>query len=234
MSEALVLPMRETPEVKRLLELMDASGNQAQRQELISMVNYVDILTNQYNTIMKELTELKEKVGGITDKKNPLSVMMEHLTNVVADIGAKLKALKDSIIEFANNTFDTAKDKGLSAVGAVAGALHIHEGLEAISKGLGNAAAKVENLENFHHERMESKLLTEFEIPAELGSLSMDELKAVYAKLLDIGMNEDLSSAENAVLQDMVEEIEGMLPDSGEFTQANEAEIEAEQGAEMQ
>ena len=178
------------------------------------------------------MSELKEKINGMSNRRNPVAVMAEHLGSIVAGIGEKLKALKDSIVEIAQNTLEAAKEKSLSAAGAVAGTLHIHEGLEAVSKGLGNAAAKVGNLENFHMERVESKLVSEFEIPSELGSLSQGELNEVYAKLLDIGMNEDLSSAENTIVQDLVEEIEGMLPErDNEFEQTRE--YETEQGEEM-
>ena len=230
---ALALPIRDNADVIKLLDLLNAPGFQAEKQGFISLISYVDVITEQYNNIMTELSDVKDRLGDMGGKKNPLTVMVEHLSNVVSSIGEKLKALKDSIVEFAQNTIDAAKDKGLSALGAVSETLHLHEGLESISKSLGQAAAKCENLEKFHHDRVESKLLTEFEIPADLDSLSNDELKIVYDKLLDMGMNADLSSCENAIVQDLMEEIEAKLPELGENAQAHEIEAEADQGAEM-
>jgi len=230
----LALPISDNPDIKNLLELMQSPGYESEREGFMSILNYTDALSDQYNKIMTELTDLKEKISDITDRKNPVSAMIEHLTNVLTGIGEKLKTLKDNIFEFTKNTLDAVKDNSLSAVGAVAGSLHIHEGLEAISKGLGSAAAKVENLENFHTERIESKLLTEFEIPSDLVSLSQEELKTVYAELLNIGMYEDLSLRENAIVQDLIEEVEGMLPErDNDFEQPQELELEAEQGEEL-
>ena len=152
----LAIPLRDNPDIKKLLELMQASGYESERQGFLSILEYNDTLTEQYNNIMTELTDVKDKINDIADKKNPVSVMVEHLMDILNGIGEKLKALKDSILEFTKNTLDAAKDNGLSAVGAVAGTLHIHDGLEAISKSLGSAAAKVEHLENFRIERVES------------------------------------------------------------------------------
>ena len=232
-AEVLMFNLRDNADILKILEMFDTPEYEAEKQEFHSMLTYFEALTSQYNALMLQMNAINEKVSSITDRKNPLTVMAEHITNIVAGFGEKLKALKDSIIAFAVNTYESAKDKSLSAVGAVSGALHIHEGLEAISKGLDKAAQKAENLENFHIDRVETKLFAEFEIPSDLVSLSKDELSALYDKLLDMGMNADLSSCENAIVKDLVEEVESMLPERTEAEPAHEAEIETEQGTEM-
>jgi len=231
MSDVLVIPIRDNPDVMKLLKQFNIPGYESEKQHFISILDYFEALTSQYNALMAQMSDLNEKVSGMTDRKNPFSVMIEHITNIVTGFGEKLKSLKDNIVEFAVNTYEAARDKSLSAVGAVSGALHIHEGLEAISKGLDKAAQKAENLENFHIDRVETKLFAEFEIPSDIASLSQDELKTVYTKLLDMGMNADLSSCENAIVKDLVEEIESMLPEQEE--QSAEIVTETEQSAEM-
>ena len=233
MGNILVLPMREYPDILNLLNLFNKPGYESERREFNMMLDYFSALSNQYNALTTQMNAINERVSGITDKKNPVTVMAEHITNIVTSFGAKLKALADGIVEFAKNTYEAAVDKSKSAVGAVSGALHIHEGLEAISKGLDRAAERAGNLENFHKDRVEVSLLAEFEIPSDLASLSVDELKTVYAKLLDMGMNADLSSCENAIVKDLVEEIEGMLPKPAEHDTEHVLEAETEQGEEM-
>jgi ABC-type transporter Mla subunit MlaD len=253
---AFALPMRDNPQIKSFLTLLDTPEYQSERQGFISLMDYTDTLSEQYNTIIKELADLKERLGDMGDKKNPLTAMVEYLSGIIAGIGDKLKAIKDSIINFAQNTLESVKDKGLSAVeavkdtsvsayetvrdksistvGAVANTLHIHEGLETIGRSLYNAAAKVENIENFYIERVESKLLEEFELPANFNALSKDDLREVYAKLLDIGMNADLSLCEYKIVQDLLEAIEDTMPEiNHSFEQSHETELEAEQGEEM-
>ena len=234
MAEVLALPMRDNPDIIKLLNLFNAPEYQSERREFTSMLDYFDALTNQYNALMEQMSVLNDKVSGIADKKNPLVIMTERMGSIVSSIGDKLAAIKDGIVDFAKDTLEAAKDKSLSALGAVAGFLHISDGLQAVSEGLNKAAAKVENLELFHAECMESKLLTELKIPSDLESLSQDELKTVYAKLLDIGMNGDLSSVENTFVQNIVEEIETMLPERDNYSEhAQEHETEVNQGEEI-
>jgi len=254
MAGAIALPISNHPDVKKLLELMQGPDYQSERQGFMSLLDYTDALTNQYNSIMDELTDLKERISGIADKKNPLAVMVDSLMSVVSGIGEKLKALKDSIVAFATNTLDAAKDKGLSALGAVSEKLHIHEGLEAISKGLGQAAAKCESLEQFHQERVmaretveeaqptaeQSASLSELSLSELLEDMRMDfenlspeELKVTYEKLLDIGMNNDLTANELNCLQYLTENAESLLPDRGEADTALEVENELDLGDEI-
>jgi DNA gyrase/topoisomerase IV subunit A len=226
--------MHDDPDVQNMLDLLSAPGLHEQKQHYTSILDYVDNLSNQYDSIMEKLSEMTEKLGDITERKNPFSVMVERLTNMVSAIGEKLKALKDSIMEFTKNTLEAAKDKSLSAAGAVAGTLHISEGLEAISKSLDKAAAKVENAEQFHLDRVESNFLAEYEIPSDFTALSQDELKQEYTRLLKIGMDGDLSGIEYELLRDMIDEIEPMLPEQAAEPQpAQELESEADLGEEI-
>ena len=244
MAETLTLPLRDDPDVKKLIDLLSAPGFQTQLRDYTSTLDYVDTLTNQYNAIMTELSVLKEQLGTMIDNKNPIIVILDNHSNVVSDIGEKLKAIKDGIVEFTKNTLKTVKDKGLSALGAISGALHIHESLDAISKGLNSAAAKCKSLEQFHTERVSalggdeskaetrlSELLADTRLDFE--NLSPDELKTVYEKLLSAGMDNGLTSDENTRLQHLVEQAESLLPEQPENSHAHEQEIEAEQGAEM-
>ena len=57
-------------------------------------------------------------------------------------------------------------------------------------------------------------------------NLSLDELNEVYAKLLAIGMNNNLSANENICLQYLTEEVESLLPDRGEVETAHENELD--------
>jgi len=233
MAEVLMFGLRDNPDIIKLFDLFDAPDYESERQEFTSILNYCESLTNQYNALITQMNAMNEKIKSLTDKKNPFTVMVEHVTNVVAGFGEKLKAIKDSIVGFAKNTLEAVRDKGISAVGAVSGALHIHEGLDVICRGLDKAAAKAENLEMFHRDRVEKKLFIELEIPSDLSSLSQSELKAVYEKLLDMGMNADLSSCENVIVKDLVEKIENMLPERVEKEHSREVEVETEQSEEL-
>jgi len=76
--------------------------------------------------------------------------------------------------------------------------------------------------------------LDDFNITQPHELLSHSRLNAVYAELLDIGINGDLSPAENAALQGLLEKIVGMMPGWAESEPAQETEITEEQSAEEQ
>jgi hypothetical protein len=220
---------------------------------------------------MTKLDAMNDKLSGITDRKSPLAIMTERLSKVVSGIGDKLEALKNSIVGFAKNTVKSALDRGISAIGAVSETLHIHDGLEAISKGLGKAAATMETIEQFHQERVSAKEVTDEAVspgkqaaeeavpsekqaaeeatPSEAKAVSLadllagtrldfenltpNELNAVYAKLLDIGMNGGLNAEENTCLHYLTEEAEALLPDRGDFEHTRERETEIDIGEEI-
>ena len=133
MAVAAAIPLREQPDTRKLLDLFTAAGQRPERKEYEALLDYVETVENRYNSILDELTALREAVGGIAGRKNPVSIMLERLSAVVSGIGERLKAIKDSIVEFAKNTLNAARDKGLSAIGRVSEVLHIKDGLQAVS-----------------------------------------------------------------------------------------------------
>ena len=253
MAEALTL-MWDDPDVITLFDYLKTSGTETQRREYESLLDYVDTITQQYNTILTELDTLKEKVGVFAGKKTPIAVMTENLETLATNAESKLENLKDSIISFTKNTLDSAKEKGLSALGSVFGFLHIKDGLQAMSDSLAKsvdslkkAVTRVDNLEQHNrekvttHESAETPQSTEGQALSlsdlfadtrlDFENLSQDELKSLYEKFLAIGMNNELTANENICLQSLVDEVSDLLPDRGENTAELEAEIE--QGIEM-
>lgn len=247
MAEASI-SIREAPDVKELLALMQAPGYQSQRQDYTSLLNYVDTLTKQYNSILTELETLKEKVSGITDRKNPLVVMVENLESLAVGIGEKLRDLRDGVVSFTKNALETVKEKGLSALGSVFDFLHVKDGLQAMSRGLlksvdalDKAVTRVENLEKHNGEKAiehggdvvtqsagEKSSLAELLVDTrfDFENLSQEELAGVYEKLLSIGMNNDLSANENKCLQSLVIDAGNRLPYAEEYEPVVEVETE--------
>jgi hypothetical protein len=253
----LVIPIHDNTDVKKLLDFLNAPDYEEQRTEYVALLDYAEAITKQYNSILTELATLKEKVSGITDKKNPLAVMVESLDNLAAEIGKKLDKMKEDIVSFTKNALDTVKEKGLSALGSVFGFLHVKDGLQAMSKvlsksveSLNKAVMRVDNLEKHNQEKTAAPIINEeprtpieaqtvslatllADTRMDFENLSPDELKTVYEKLLAIGMDNDLTANENICLQGLVDDITEMLPNHGEFEPTHQHEAETEQGEEM-
>jgi hypothetical protein len=262
MAEALAISMHDNSGIEELLELLKSPGFQSQRKEYESLLDGVETIVKQYNSILTELDALKEKVGKITDRKNPLAVMVECLENLAASIGEELNSLKESILSFTKNALNTVKEKGLSALGSVFGFLHVKDGLQAMASGLAKSAealdkavTRVDSLEQFHRERAAVREAAEKTQPndeirpvgeqsvsladlvadmrLDFENLTPEELKATYEKLLAIGMDNDLTANELNCLQSLTDEAESLLPERGETETAQEAENELDQGEEI-
>jgi hypothetical protein len=246
---AVAISMREQPDVRKLLDFFGAAGRQSERQEYEALLDYVETVENRYNSILDELTALREAVSGIADRKSPVHIMVERIVSFISGIGAKLKEIKDNIVESVKNALNSARDKGLSAIGRASEVLHIKDGLQAVSNGLGKAAAGLANLEQFHQEikaaredaavlpppAVESVSLSDLlaDTRVDFENLTLDELKATYDKLLAIGMDNDLTSNELTCLQYLTEEAETLLPELDTAEPSQELEQAEEQGEEI-
>ncbi|MCL2253082.1 MAG: hypothetical protein FWC09_01435 [Lachnospiraceae bacterium] len=258
MSEVITINLNENPDIKELLELLKSPGFKSQQKDYTSLLDNVEAIVKQYNTILSELDTLKEKMNHMSDRKNPLTVMVDRLDKIADDIGEKIKNTKESIISATKNALDAVKEKGLSALGSVLDFLHVKDGLKAMSSGLeksveslNKAVTRVENLEKHNQEKVattenseENYTLSEVEpvkslavllgdMPMDFENLQQDELKAVYEKLLAIGMDNNLTANENVCLQELTEEVESLLPERVENETSLEVESELDQGEEI-
>ncbi|MCL2189049.1 MAG: hypothetical protein FWC16_08815 [Defluviitaleaceae bacterium] len=250
------LPLRENPDIMKFIESMKSTKLKPQQQGFIALLEYTDAITHQYNAILDELYDLKERIGGITDKKSPLVILADKLDTLTADVGTKLSNLKDSIVSFTKNALDAVKEKGLSALNSMFSVLHVKDGLQAMSKAcaksveaLDKAVARCDSLEKHCHEKTAAQPIThasaeplETSAPPTLSdligdtrldfeNLSPTELQAVYAKFLAIGMNNNLTASENVCLQSFTEDVEALLPEHADTAHTQEIEHEAEEGA---
>ena len=240
MAEVLALSLRELPEVKELLNLLNAPGLQSHRQSYISLLDYTDAITQRYDSILTELDSLKGIVKSLED--------------AAGGIGTKLQNLKNNIVSFTNNVLITAKEKGLSALGLVLDFLHVKDGLQAMSRSLSKSVARLDNtvskicdLEKHNQEKAAERnsdetqsaekqislaeLLADTRVDFE--NLSPIELAATYEKLLEIGMNCYLTANENTCLEYLIEEAGAHLPNREEYEIPHEAENEVNQGEEI-
>jgi uncharacterized phage infection (PIP) family protein YhgE len=231
------LSLRENPDVMKLLESMKTPRLKSHQQGFLALLEYTDALTNQYNSILDELSGLKERIGGIADKKSPLANMVEKLDTLTTDVGEKLNSFKNGITSFCKDALEAIKDKGLSALDKVFSVLHVKDGLQAMSKAcaktlesLDKAVARCDSLEKHCQERASANVNAETpttdqrtnlsdllgDTRLDFENLSQEELKTVYEKFLAIGMDNGLTANENTCLQSLTEDVEALLPDRGD------------------
>ena len=82
MTGAIVIPMRDNPDIIELLGLLDKPGFEGQKKEYMSVLDYVDALTNQYNSIMEELADLKKAKSGQSKDRPPKRIKPQQSARV--------------------------------------------------------------------------------------------------------------------------------------------------------
>ena len=152
-------PIKNDQSVKDFIDHLNDPNFEVQKQDYMALIEYVGVVEKQYDSILKELNALKEQVGGIKDKENPLVSIVAKVQEEATDIGEKLNALKDRIITFTQNALETVKEKGLITLDKVSGFLEIKDNLQAMSKGLEKAIdhaeksiQKIDSISREYHE----------------------------------------------------------------------------------
>lgn len=244
----------DNPEIRKLFEQILTSEYEAEAQEFQALIDYTNVLTSQYNSILHELAELKEKINTIADRKNPIHKMADNLDRLADDVGTKLRNLKESIATFTKNTLESIKQKGLSAIGSAFKFLHVKDGLQAMSKAcaksvesLDKAVARCAMLETTTEKPVTQTTDGEqspIEQPTSLAELlgntrmdfenyTQDELESLYSNLLNIGMKNELSANESTCLQSLAGQIEILLAKSLDSETSAEAESELDYSNEI-
>lgn len=137
-------PIEDDRGVKDFIDYFNDPNYKVQKQDYMALIEYVSAAEKQYDSILSELNALKEQLGGIHDKKNPLTSMMENTQENVLGIGLKLNGIKDRIITFTQNALDTVKDKGLVVLNEISGFFKIKESLQSLNESLTKMAHDAE------------------------------------------------------------------------------------------
>lgn len=95
--------LSEQPEIIDLLRVLKQSKLMKERQEVESLVNYLDSMENQFGEVLKELKEVKGQLTQIQDKgvKSSATRLMEGAENKIGEIGSQLKTVRKNIVKSA-------------------------------------------------------------------------------------------------------------------------------------
>lgn len=210
--------LKNNQSVTDFIEYLHNSGFEENKQDFVELIKYVDTVEKKYDAILTELNALKEQLGEIHDKKNPMFSVVKDTQEKVIDIGQKLNALKDNIITFTQNALETVKEKGLVALNEVTGFLKIKDGLQLLNSSLDKMAAgaeksvqKINAISNEYHEMGNraaniGRLLLDKEsslVVKENGKLAK-ALQLPFTKIQNY--SEDLS----AVVRKSIEKVQGL------------------------
>lgn len=128
--------LSEQPEIIDLLRVLEQSKLMKERQEVESLVNYLDNMESQFGEVLKELKEVKGQLTQIQDKGVKASVthLCEGAENKIEEIGGQLKTVRENIVKSARAAVQAFQEKGVGALQKAVAAMKIPSALSRLKE----------------------------------------------------------------------------------------------------
>lgn len=139
-------PLQGNEAFQQLLKLLNENGKTIQAQDLSLMVWYLDGMERQFDTVLRELQEVKAQLA--QERQPVIKAIMQgsvtNLENKVQWARDSLSALRERIMDCAKNALKNFKDAGVSALDNAVAAMGVKKGLENLQEGLQNALSSMQ------------------------------------------------------------------------------------------
>lgn len=155
------LALREYPQIIELLAVLEQNGLVKERDEVSSLVEYIDSMEDKLSQMMDELQQMHGEVKQIQDKGLSARCirLLETAQEKVTQTGEMVSTVKNNFVRAAGNAVKTFKEKGRAALVQAVRAMKIptvlakmKDGLHAAARSMNEAAGKVEMKREQLHE----------------------------------------------------------------------------------
>lgn len=139
------IPLSEQPELQELFTVLDGNGMGREKQEIESLVHYIESMETQFGKVLDELKEVRGQLGQIQDKgvKATIQRVVDKADTKIFEVKSQLVTVKNNLVKSAINAVDAFKKKGEAALQKAVNAMGIYSALSHIKLGLQNAAKSV-------------------------------------------------------------------------------------------
>ena len=131
-------PLKEQENFKELFRLLDEKGLQAEKGQVMDLVDYIDNMDQQFGKVLKELRSVKHQVKKLEERgirQTVLRAVGKFEAKVYA-ARAELIDLKDQLIDGVTRTINGFRSKGVLAVYKTIDFLGIKKGLVDVKRQL--------------------------------------------------------------------------------------------------
>lgn len=110
--------LREQPEIRELFEVLEGNGLKKERQEVETLVNYLEGMESQFGQVMKELKEVRGQLEQIQDRgiKATAARIQDSAEGKVREIGGQIALVKTNLVQSAKNAVHDYKEKGMDTL----------------------------------------------------------------------------------------------------------------------
>ncbi len=142
------LALREYPQIIELLAVLEQSGLTKEREEVLSLVEYIGSMEEKLSQMMGELQEMHGEVKQIQDKG--LHARCTRLLNTaqerVSQTRTMITTVKTNFVRAAGNAVKSFKEKGSSALSQAVRAMKIPTAFSKMKDAFHQAAQAMENM----------------------------------------------------------------------------------------
>ena len=110
--------LREQPEIRELFQVLEGNGLKKERQEVETLVNYLEGMESQFGQVMKELKEVRGQLEQIQDRgiKATAARIQDSAEGKVREIGGQIALVKTNLVQSAKNAVHDYKEKGMDTL----------------------------------------------------------------------------------------------------------------------
>ena len=138
--------LREQPEIRELFEVLEGNGLKKERQEVESLVNYLEGMESQLGEVIMELNLLRGNLEHIQDRgiKATAARLLDSAEGKVQEIGGQIALVKTNLVRSAKNAVQEFKEKGVGALRKAVSAMKIPAALSALKESLHSGMESME------------------------------------------------------------------------------------------
>lgn len=138
--------LREQPEIRELFQVLEGNGLKKERQEVETLVNYLEGMESQFGQVMKELKEVRGQLEQIQDRgiKATAARILDSAEGKLQEIGGQIALVKTNLVRSAKNAVHDFKEKGVDALRRAVSAMKIPAALSALKESLHSGMESME------------------------------------------------------------------------------------------
>ena len=132
--------------IKKFSQLLGENGMSDQKKEFDYLIQYIDQMENQFDTVLEELRSVKQELNTIQDKtfRATANKAVDKVTAKVNDAKNSLIKLKQHVLKTVDKAVNDFKRQGKSALTAAVKKLNVKGMIETIKKGLDSATKSMD------------------------------------------------------------------------------------------
>ncbi len=130
--------LREQPEIRELFQVLEGNGLKKERQEVETLVDYLEGMESQFGRVIEELKEVRGQLEQIQDKgiKATAARLLDSAEGKAQEIGGQIALVKTNLVRSAKNAVQEFKEKGVDALRRAVSAMKIPTVLSLLKEGL--------------------------------------------------------------------------------------------------